>query len=356
MLEGTGKKPPTFTQIQNAFRLSQLRENGEGEPLHGEVTEGGVWRLHTHAPLMPNGSGDEALARRLAMQKGAQLVKEAMIKQYGRDMTEAAFRKVSLATDRNLEEEITPSDLHVLRLHYEELHLQALRDRVLHGTTEVIKDDFARIWRFTAAAGYAPIRWPNSDATLYLPSRVHMVWIDHNNMQFDEEAGTLTLTQGSGHGGLENKLTSLTEFIRRHFQVEPGQAQFQNVANNILSYLTRGAAGLMGMAVSHDACPDLIAARSRFTLSVGVSGSVGVESEISIPYKNQDDDVVSLVDFSKYRFVRWESLEIEHLISDPREFDAKANLRSVRRVDTIEFADIRPEAAEVRAAQGALRA
>jgi hypothetical protein len=197
---------------------------------------------------------------------------------------------------------------------------------------------------------YFSVQWPGNGADGAEVGFRHTLYLDyllHGSMQFDDKTGALTVAR-QGHSMEDNReenMAALTGFIRRHFQVAPGQPAFQNIANNILSYLPRGRslgeAASTAQAVVGDTARSSRTASSRtFTMSVTEDGNVGVEGYIGIPYRNSDGDPVRPVDYSKYRFVRKDSFEIsgEHLRVDPTAFDAKANLVSVSRSDAIEWA------------------
>jgi hypothetical protein len=156
-------------------------------------------------------------------------------------------------------------------------------------------------------------------------------------MQFDEKAGTLTLTRGERDGKEEENKKALTKFIAEHFEVEPGHSAFPNIANNILSYLPRGAvASAVDKILSVDRNVTVSQARwSRFTLSVK-DENVVVAGRTWIPYVH---NVIPESDGGRLEFVRQEAFEIsgENLTVDPTEFNAKANLVSVRRDDTVDM-------------------
>src|SRR5262249_34671585 len=118
----------------------------------------------------------------------------------------------------------------------DEVQLRTLRGRLQQGTTEAIKNDLVDRWN-NWPWGY-PVIWPSSgDVSL------NFRFYQRNTMQFHDEAGTLTLTltltvaqEGKGDSEQENR-AALAGFIHGHFGVEPGQPAFQNIANNVLSYL-----------------------------------------------------------------------------------------------------------------------
>jgi hypothetical protein len=383
-LEGTGE--PTFTQIHDALSSSDMV--GRSQHLLGKKAEGDVWRLNTFGPETPDGIGGKALTEML--RRGASLVFEAMAKEYGFNMAYRALWNVTYKVHGNgitLWDTMTCSDVNLL---HEELQcltrpLQELRGRVATGTTEVIKDELASNWASAAdeeyykmpgevgpiedvpkkafspvqwpddakvvglrsilysAAGrsetyavkekYHAIQWPDSDAKVGLRDAIHTDHLQGSQMQFDEKAGTLTLTRGAlTRGGREENKKALTKFIAEHFEVEPGHPAFPNIANNILSYLPRGpvaSAVDKMLSVDRDAITpwDHL---SRFTLSVK-DENVVVAGETRIPYEHK-------VIPARSEFVRHEAFEIsgEHLTVDPTAFDAKANLGSVNRYDAVE--------------------
>jgi len=354
MLEGAHK--PKFVPIFNSLRSTDMEESGEH--LHGEVTKGGLWRLYTRAPLMPNGSGEMALERGSERQKAARLVKQAMANQFGPDKAEDVFRKVQAEvhakTGRHLDEEMTRGDLNLLQLEYKELQreeLRKLRDRVPTDTPLAIKDDVVGNW--TAATSkdwtYRNYQWPNGD-TVNLNTHAYSYYVQGGSMRFDEAKGTLTL-EGKPGDSEENK-KALAKFIDKHFGAKPGQPEFQNIANNVLLYLPaigrdldlhRKVENILHVA-NYDPRVDIV--QRTYTLSVR-DGSVGVKGNTSIRYESENDVVASTYlkitgfDFSKYRFVREEGFEIscKNLKSQPDEFKPEANLVSVGRFDTIELAN-----------------
>ena len=384
-LDVTGK---TFTEVHNAFKSGPSKS---GQHVRGRVTRN-TRQLYTHTALMPNGSGNEALIRRRQKYaEGARLIKQTMIKEYGDDLARAVFAKVKAgleeATGRNLEEGVTRGDLELLQ---EELQLQEpqhkmlqlLRTRVTQDGPEAIIREMAENWASASKQEYHPVQWPddatvvglrptmyelkepyflvqwpNNDANAADANAAevgfrHIIYLDHvaqGSMEFDDKKGTLTLTRHRRVDGAEDNeeknLTALTEFIGRHFKVKPGQPAFQNIANNILSYLPRrkslDVAEMTAREVTRGAArADGIASLRTFTLSVTADGNVDVDGDTRIPYRNFDGDPVRPVDFSKYRFVRQDSFEIsrEHLMVDPTAFEAGGNLVSVGRSDKIEWA------------------
>jgi hypothetical protein len=211
---------------------------------------------------------------------------------------------------------------------------------------------------FEVREEYFPVQCPGNGADAAEVGLRHIIYLDHvrqGSMQFDDEKGTLTLRRDglSTENNEERNMEALAGFIGRHFGVEPGQPAFQNIANNILSYLPRGKslgeAVAAAQEVAGDAArADRIACLRTFTLSVTKDGNVGVEGDIKVAYTNVDGDPLRPAAYSKYRFVREEAFEIsgEHLTVDPTAFDAEANLVSVGRSDIAGWA---------RAGEGAVR-
>jgi hypothetical protein len=349
MLQGPGKPKPTpFTQIYETHKAGDAHESGDR--VRSEATEDGVWRLYTHTPLMPNGSGEEALARRLEIEKGAKLVKEAMITQYGPEVAEAALWNVGQKTARNLGKEVTRGDLNLLQQELEGPQLQELkelrelRDRVPSETPREIRDDLAKNWAGAVMWDYRDVQWPDGH-TVLLNSRAYIYYVEGSNMQFDEKTRTLILTYDGNAADTEKNKEALTKFIFGNFQVEPGEPEFQNIANNILAYLPGPATDLklglkMRKIANDDARGDIV--RLSYTFSVRQDGTVSGRGDTSISYRNTDDDNAGRsINYSKYKFVRWEGFDIsgKNLRSKPDEFKAEANLGYVNRFDNIEFAD-----------------
>jgi hypothetical protein len=240
--------------------------------------------------------------------------------------------------------------------------LQTLGARVTNDTLEQFKADLVENWN-TVKASVTPIEWPNSAAKVELRSQLARDYIERGNMQFNEKAGTLEL-EVDNHALEEMKQTAtseedkaritaefnegkkrnLTAFIRAKFDVGPEDPAFQNIANNILSYVHQGALGsLLGKmraVVDMDiAVADTHAYRSTFTLSVTNDGNVRVDGDTSMPYMNEpSSDSVGGPDYSKYWFVRQDRFEISPQRLRSTEFAPADDLRIVRRSDTIEFA------------------
>jgi hypothetical protein len=399
MLEGTGK--PRFTPIHDALGSSDRGERSQ-HVLGEATDDGAwrLYARDPSRPSGIGGDsllrrlrkGSELIFEGMATEYGHEMATRVLWK-----VTEKVY-----GLRGTFQEGMTRGDLKFFRaeLQSQELQLQELRNRVPSDTAEVIKDDLTGNWTSAAKEqfhpfqrpggatevepssrdgvkeGYYPVRWPGdaevvglrptmyafkegpgaaevvgprpmyevrekyssiqwpeSDAKVGLRDVIHADHIQRSTMHFDEKAGTLTLTQGE-QGDSEANKRALTRFIGRHFKVAPGQAAFQNIANNILSYLPRGAVASMTDkmrdVVGNAAATDGNAVRSSFKLSVTTDGNVGVAGHTTI----------RSVDFSSYAFVREEGFEIsgEHLRVDPTAFDAKANLVSVDRFDTVNVA------------------
>ena len=323
MLEGPGKKPPTtFPQLRESYGP---RPSGSGEAKQVRLTS-------------------------LAGQEGANLVRQAMENEYPRHVVEAVRRKVHDTTGRRLDEGMTRGDLNLLHeeLQYQGLQklnqeLQELRSRVPSDTPEAIRDDLAQVWRSPSDITRGS-QWPTDDPQRLL-SRISLNYLQYAEMKFDEAAGTLRLTPRVGVDPklLEANMVALAGFIRKNFEVEPDRLAFRYIASNILSYLHQGKPASMldkMQAVAGNAAhPDANAVRSMFTFSVREDGNVSVVGDTDIPFKTRGDGDVGRVDFSKLSFARHEEFEIsaEHLTSAPTVFNAKANLVSVNRFDTIDL-------------------
>jgi hypothetical protein len=95
--------------------------------------------------------------------------------------------------------------------------------------------------------------------------------------------------------------------------------------------------------MSDDYAPDFApdAASMTFTLSVGEDGNVHVVGDTSVRFEKRRADAVGRGASSKFRFVRREGFEISgrNLVLQWTAGDAKANLVSVGRFDTVEFAN-----------------
>jgi hypothetical protein len=372
MVEGPGRKPPTFTQLHERHGPG-LFGSGEDEYLHAEDAGPKQIRLYTQAHFI--GSVEEVQAKIRERQNAAQFVRQAMTRDYGDDVVEAVLRKLHVETGLVLDAGMTRGDLKRLRqgLERQSEELQMLQERVRRmpgDTPQKIKDELVDTWH-TVGADIRTIRWPNSDAEVRLRDQICGDYLDdRNNVEFNEEEGTLTLTMGEDAASREKKMTALANFIGRHFEAEPGQPAFDNIANNILSYLHQGlSAGMvkkMNEVANGAAFPSGNAAPSTYKLSVskdedGKLRSVGVACDVSTLYQyppgqRRDDASARAVDFSKYTFVRRQGFEIsgdqlsEKLRSD--RFDPEANLGFVSRIDTINLAS----SEEVLAGQGAIRA
>src|SRR5687767_6810776 len=94
-------KPTMFAQVHDKFASRSADESDDR--VCARDTGIGM-RLYTRPPLPPNGDEGAAVTWRRAA-AGAQLVKQAMINQYGSDVAEPAFRNVSLMRHRDLEVE-----------------------------------------------------------------------------------------------------------------------------------------------------------------------------------------------------------------------------------------------------------
>jgi hypothetical protein len=102
--EGLGQKP--FTQMYSTLKPGLFES---GQHVHG-AKEDGNWVYYADGSLMPNGRGEDALARRV----GARLVKLAIVDQYGSGEAKRALANVSQKTHRVLDEGITRGDLKLL--------------------------------------------------------------------------------------------------------------------------------------------------------------------------------------------------------------------------------------------------
>jgi hypothetical protein len=399
MLEGTGK--PSFTPIHDALG-SRDRDERSQRLLGQATDDGGwrLYAHDPSRPSGIGGDalsrrlekGSELVFQGMETDHGRAMATRVLWK-----VTEKVH-----GLRGTFEEGMTRGDLILFReeLQSQELQLKELRDRIPNDTAEVIKDDLAGNWTSAAKEqfypiqrpgsatevepssrdgvkeGYYPVRWPgdaevvglrptmyafkegpgaaevvgprplyevreeyssiqwpDSDARVALRDVIHADHIQRSTMHFDERAGKLTLTQGE-QGDSEANKKALAKFIDKHFGVKPGQSAFQNIANNILSYLPRGVGASMTDkmrdVVGNAAATDGNAVQSWFTLSAAEGGNVGVAGHTTI----------RSVNFSSYAFVRQEGFEIlgEHLRVDPTAFDAKANLVSVDRFDTVNVA------------------
>jgi hypothetical protein len=269
------------------------------------------------------------------------------------------------------------------------------RDRVPQDSREMIKDDLVETWKATGN-GTKDVEWAGSDGkaenddiavadgkaesddeVVKLRRQVWTDYIERNNLQFDE-TGTLTLTMnyheqlnmmkkiaqmedGERTEAIEkvekNKQMALSGFMREHFHVEPGEQAFQHVSNNLLSFFHQGANATMAkkaMALSGGE-GNLVnvlnneSMQITFTFSVdeGNPLKVRVTGESRMGYRNYDDDSPGLTDYSKYMFVRRQTVVIsgEYLTSDLSLLEEEArdrvlrnSLLSVKRFDTLEFA------------------
>jgi hypothetical protein len=368
---GTGI--PTFKEIYDEAAKIERRNGGSREEM------------------------EESLARLLGTAEAAERVKQGMIEEFGSEIAENALRNVSQTTNKDLRQGMTLDDLDLLDT---ELHAPALaepRRRVPNDTEEVIKDELASNWASAAdeeyykmpgevgpimdvpkeafspvqwpddakvgglrsilysAAGrsetyavkekYHAIQWPNSDATVGLRDSVYEEHVKPDDMRFDLSpwAPGLELIRGRGGDSEENKLPALANFIGEHFEMEsghpvaPGHPAFQNIANNILSYLPRGEFTVAAKGreiasgyVHPGARPrEGGAIHSRTRLEVTEAGNVRVYDRSSVAFL----DVVGADDTTTYTLERTDEFVIsgEHLVVDPTAFDAKANLVSVKR-------------------------
>lgn len=397
-MDGAGQKPATFKRIFEEYSADRFGIH-HGEYLRGDVTEGGVHNreLYLHAASMPSGGGKTALAKRLEKVKGAQIVAASIASGYGRAVAENVLRAVHEKTNREVWKEVTRGDLRLLN---DELKRQLIKDELAGNWASAAKEQHyllrtpgganvvepssgaavkpgyypaqglgdaevvglrPLVYALEEAPGdakvagprplygikeeYSSIQWPDSDARVGLRDAVHAHHIERGTLQFDEEAGMLILVQGEQGGGEQNK-RALTSFIGRHFEVEPGNPAFQNIANNILSYLPRGEAPELQETARRFAADAarrvrvrpsdvaLDAVRRRFTLEVE-EGNVVVGANTEIPYRNVG--AIGHFVHSMSKFVRQEGFEIsgEHLKVDPTAFDAKANLLQVARYDFV---------------------
>jgi hypothetical protein len=371
MVVGPGRKPPpTLEQLHERYGPGPSGSD-EGEYLHAKDVGPKQIRLYTQAQSI--GRVEEVQAKILERQNAAQFVRQAMTRDYEDDVVEAVLRKLHDKTGLVLDAGVTRGDLKRLHQGLQSEELQKLQERVRRmpgDTPQEIKEDLADTWR-TVGANIRTIRWPNGDAEVGLRDRICGDYLDdRNNVEFNEEEGTLTLTMGEAAASREKKMTALANFIGRHFEAKPGQPAFDNIANNILSYLHQGlSAGMVTKMIevaNGAAFPSGGAAPSTYKVSVskdedGKLRSVGVACDVTIPFTyppgpRRNDASARAIDFSKYTFVRRQGFEIsgdqlsEKLRSD--RFDPKANLGFVSRIDTINLAS----SEEVLAGQGAIRA
>jgi hypothetical protein len=360
MVEGPGRKPTTtLTQLHERYGPDPSG-SGEGEYLLRDDAEDGVReaQLYTRAPSTLRGNGEEAVAIGLARQKAAQFVQEAMANEYPSDVVATALRNVRVRAfqteKRFLDDGMTRGDLNRLHeeLQYRELErlnqeLQQLRDRVPRDEPETIKDELAKVWRSLPDVTRAS-RWPSAEGSALI-TLVTLGYLQQAELRYDGAAGTLRVTPRVGFvdaGLLEANMTALATFIQRHFGARPGELSFAYIASNIMSYLPQGKPTSMPdkmQAVAGGAArPDANAARSMFTFSAN-KDVVSVVGDTDIPFEVIGDGAAGPVDFSKFRFARHEEFEIsrERLSSAPTVFDARANLLSVKRVDTIDWANSR---------------
>jgi hypothetical protein len=278
--------------------------------------------------------------------------------EYGSAAAAAVFRSVHDKTGRlTLDEagrpfEVTSGDLELLHQElqqpqYQELkrqhqELPSLRDRVTYDTPEVAKNDLVQSWTSTIEKHYGPKRDAKGGGLALVRD-----YMQGNTVQFDKETGTLKLTQGIGgfdRADMLNKSAALEAFIVRHCGVKADDPAVQNIASNILSYVPRGMRRPLAqkmMDVSQKAAPPAgYELRSTFTLSAK-AGNVVVVGDTSVPFTRNSYLPKGAVDYSKYRFVRHERFEISgaNLKSEPRAFNAAANVVPAGRVDTIELAE-----------------
>jgi hypothetical protein len=364
-LHGTGDKPlETFTQIYHAYKPGPSGTDAD-EYLRGEMiqlregqTEGtGKGRLYTHNPLMPKGRGQAALDRRTEkFAIGVHLVTQAMFREYGPRLASIVLAKVKsevAGTGRDIDKGMTRGDLTRLqeelrlqdKLQYEQLKKlvgirRELRERVTNDTAEAIKDDLAQGWR-SPSNSTETSQWPTENVG-NLRSRLRFNYLQCTNMQFDEEANTLTVSQGGDVRGEGANWANLAKFIQRNLEVDLGRPEFTYVANNILSYLPQRRTDSVAQKIvnisNKAAAMDGNAVRSTFTFSMTEKRNVGVIGDTSVPFRTIGEPSGG-VDFSKYSFARHEEFEIagEHLEAVPTRFDARENLVSVTRLDTIEL-------------------
>ena len=237
--------------------------------------------------------------------------------------------------------------------------------------TEWVRADLAEVWRSARddKDKIVAIQWPNGDATssVELRQQIKKDYISRNNVQFDAAAGRLTLevegnaldgrlagvTEGAERDRIttefqEGKMRALADFIRQRFGVGPeDHLAFQNIANNILSYVQQGLASTLTEKMLAPAVDKVFVnhkdLRLTSTFSVTADRNVGVDIDIRLPYRNiadrDPDEVIGSIDYSKYVVARRLRFEIsgDHLSSET--FDPKDDLRAVSQVDTVEITD-----------------
>jgi hypothetical protein len=366
-------------------------KSAENEPVCGDEVSGGH-QVYIRDPLTPSGIGLEALER--LQENGAKLVKDAMVKEYGREVAEAALGKVSQKTNRNLGREVTYGDLTLLNQNVRKRETKRLRDelgkrygddlskivlvnesekwsenleseltrgglkffhremtkqrrecrtlnaRIPRDAPEKIRDQASQVWQATPG-GTDGFQWIDGVTEVQLRGIVADCILERS-MTFDPVWETLKLKNNPGKR--EDNMIALAQFIASHFEgVGPKQPEFGNIANNMFSYLHPGVPRSMTermKIVAEGAAEQAGAADDDDSwLRLRKShGNICVTQEISVRYANVDG-AAGDVDFLKYRFVRSEEVRISptQLRRDPREFDARTDLAWAGRVETIHF-------------------
>jgi hypothetical protein len=298
----------------------------------------GVTQVYAHTPeLMPDGMGQEALDGRFQKYAdGARFVERVIANQYGEDLAEAVFHNVS-QTRPNLDAEVTRGDLELL--HKELQELETLRGRVQGDTQTEIMEQVSQVWQ-AAPDRTDAFRWIDGVTEVQLRG-IAAHYIKERSMKFFDSflnGGKLKLTNEVGNR--EDNMSALTDFIASHFKgVRPGNPEFGNIANNMLSCLHPGVPSSMRKKMKDFA--DGAAERAdysdeNFSLSILPNGNIHVTAYITVPFANVDG-AEGNIDFSKYTFNRLEAIQVSsaELRHDPGEFDARNSLKKVYRIDSI---------------------
>ncbi|MBV8191972.1 MAG: hypothetical protein JO339_32380 [Alphaproteobacteria bacterium] len=339
-----------FTDIYNEFKPGLFKS--DNEHVRGGAAKDGDAQIYTRSVLTPNGKGEEALQRRQQQYKsGASLVKQAMANEYGTDVAEAALRRASDRTGRDLAKQVTRGDLNIIHQELQTLdhNLENLRRSIKQDSEETIKSDLAGTWDSTSN-DVREIKCPGSDATVHIRDQVYKDYIQRGDMQFEEGTKNLKLSLTPSGAKAVDKIGALTRFIEENFGVKPEDAAFENVANNLLSYLHQGvfggvtakAVGLVNGIAADAGTVDGNGVESTFTLSADGNHDIRVSGETHLGYKDTRKElgVTSEMDFSIYKVHRQEQFGIsgQNLTSSTDKFDAKASLLWVNRYDTVDLA------------------
>ncbi|MBV8191971.1 MAG: hypothetical protein JO339_32375 [Alphaproteobacteria bacterium] len=139
----------TFTQLYKQFKPGLFKS--DSAHVRGGQSLQGSQQVYTHNPLMPNGRGEEALARRLQKyEAGAGLVKQAMANEYGTAVADAVFRRVKEARP-NLDKEVTRGDLNRLRNEIQQYQKLAPEEKLRYAlrqeTPGEIRKEWGDVWR-----------------------------------------------------------------------------------------------------------------------------------------------------------------------------------------------------------------